>query len=146
MSPSSWTPVNTSPPPELPAPGAIAATVAWCRNHPLPHQPLPHRPACGSRHAVDREEPRHAQNWQFCALGRGEPTSGGQRILDVHSGRPRDPVPLEYSIERATWAITSGLDAVMVGWPGAAQDRLPADVPSIRRACPGRSEEHTYEL
>jgi hypothetical protein len=26
-------------------------------------------------------------------------------------------VPLEYSIERATWAITSGLDAVMVGWP-----------------------------
>jgi len=39
-----------------------------------------------------------------------------------------DPVPLEYSIERPTWAITNGLDAVMVGWPGAAQDRLPADV------------------
>jgi hypothetical protein len=48
-----------------------------------------------------------------------------------------DPVPLEYSIERATWAITSGHDAVMVGWPGAAQDRLPADVPAPRCGCPG---------
>jgi hypothetical protein len=30
---------------------------------------------------------------------------------------------------RLTCAITSRLDAVMVGWPDAAQDRLPADVP-----------------
>jgi hypothetical protein len=38
-------------------------------------------------------------------------------------------VPPEYSIERLTCAIASRLDAAMVGWPGAAQDRLSADVP-----------------
>jgi len=42
----------------------------------------------------------------------------------------------EYSIEWLTCAIASRLDAVMVGWPGAAQDRLPADVPGTRRGCP----------
>ena len=46
-------------------------------------------------------------------------------------------VPPEYSTERLTCAIASRLDAVMVGWPGAAQDRLPADVPGTRRSCPG---------
>ena len=43
----------------------------------------------------------------------------------------RDPVPPEYSIERLTCAIASRLDVVMVGWPGAAQDRLSADVPVL---------------
>ena len=37
-------------------------------------------------------------------------------------------MPLEYSIAWLTCAVASRLDAVMVGWPGAAQDRLPADV------------------
>jgi transposase len=46
-------------------------------------------------------------------------------------------VPPEYSIERLTCAIASRLDTVMVGWPGAAQDRLSADVPGTRRGCPG---------
>ena len=41
------------------------------------------------------------------------------------------------SIERLTSAIASRLDAVMVGWPGAAQDRLSADVPGTRRSCLG---------
>jgi hypothetical protein len=35
------------------------------------------------------------------------------------------PVAPENSIERLTCAIASRFDAVMVGWPGAAQDRLP---------------------
>jgi len=34
--------------------------------------------------------------------------------------------PLEYSIEWLTCAIASRLDVVMVGLPGAPQDRLPA--------------------
>jgi hypothetical protein len=46
-------------------------------------------------------------------------------------------VPPEYSIERLTCAIASRLDAVIVGWPSAAQDRLPVDVPGTRRSCPG---------
>jgi hypothetical protein len=48
-----------------------------------------------------------------------------------------DPVPLEYSIEWLTCAIASRLDVVMVGWPGAAQDRLPADSSATRPGCPG---------
>jgi DNA-binding XRE family transcriptional regulator len=40
-----------------------------------------------------------------------------------------DPVPLEYSIARLTFAIARRPVAVMVGWPGAAQDRLSAGVP-----------------
>jgi hypothetical protein len=47
------------------------------------------------------------------------------------------PVPLEYSIEWLTCAIANRLDVVMVGWPGAAQDRLPADSPATRPGCPG---------
>ena len=49
----------------------------------------------------------------------------------------RQPVPPEYSIEWLTCAIASRLDAMMVGWPGAAQDRLPADMPGTRPGCPG---------
>jgi len=46
------------------------------------------------------------------------------------------PVPLEYSIERPC-AFASSQDAVMAGWPGAAQDRLPAGLPATRPGCPG---------
>jgi len=42
---------------------------------------------------------------------------------------PPNPVPLEYSIGWLTRAIGSRLDVVMVGLPGAAQDRLSAHVP-----------------
>src|SRR5450759_870126 len=52
-------------------------------------------------------------------------------------GTPRGPVPLEYSIEWLTCAIASRLDVVMVGLPGAAQDRLPAHVPGTRPGRPG---------
>jgi hypothetical protein len=47
------------------------------------------------------------------------------------------PVPLEYSVARLTWAIASRPVAVMVGWSGAAKDRLPAGVPRSRRGCAG---------
>ncbi len=40
-------------------------------------------------------------------------------------------MPIEYSIERPTWAITSRLDALKVGLPGVAQDRLLADEPVL---------------
>jgi hypothetical protein len=43
-------------------------------------------------------------------------------------------VPLEYSIAWLTCALASGPVAVMVSWPGAAQDRVPADVPRLLRA------------
>ena len=46
-----------------------------------------------------------------------------------------DPVPLEYSTEELTCPIASRPVAVMVDWPGAAQDRLPADVPGPRCGC-----------
>jgi len=45
---------------------------------------------------------------------------------------PADPVPLEYSIVWLTCAIASRFDVVMVGLPGAVQDRLPAHVPGTR--------------
>jgi hypothetical protein len=48
-----------------------------------------------------------------------------------------DGVPLEYSIEWLTCAIASRLDVVMVGLPGASQDRLPAHVPGARPGRPG---------
>ena len=58
--------------------------------------------------------------------------------------RGQDPVPLEYSIDWLTCAIASRLGAVMVGWPGAAQDRLLAGAPGTRLGCPylprGRGE------
>ena len=55
-----------------------------------------------------------------------------------------DPVPLEYSIEWLTCAVAGRLDTVMVGWAGAAQDRLRADLPDTRpdrRAVPRRPGE-----
>jgi hypothetical protein len=51
--------------------------------------------------------------------------------------QPRRRVPLEYSIGQLTCTIASRLVAVMVGWPGAAQDRLPASSPGTRPRCPG---------
>src|SRR5207248_9982461 len=48
-----------------------------------------------------------------------------------------EPVPLEYSIGCVICTVASMMDAVMVGLPGAAQDRLPADVPGTRAGRPG---------
>jgi hypothetical protein len=48
-----------------------------------------------------------------------------------------DLVPLEYSIVRLSCAFTCNLDAVMAGWPGAAQDRLPAGSPDTQPHDPG---------
>jgi hypothetical protein len=45
-------------------------------------------------------------------------------------------VPLENSIEWLNCAVASGLDAVMVGWPGAAEDHLLTDAPDTRPGCP----------
>jgi hypothetical protein len=54
------------------------------------------------------------------------PTREGSSFsLRDPTGRWRQPVPPEYSILCLTCAIASRLDAVIVGWPGAAQDRLP---------------------
>jgi hypothetical protein len=52
------------------------------------------------------------------------------------AGDRGEPVPLEYSIAWLTCAFASSQDAVMVGWPGATQDRLPASPPDIRPRCP----------
>jgi hypothetical protein len=52
-------------------------------------------------------------------------------------GRAPDPVPFEYSIGCVTCTVASMMDAVMVGLPGAAQDRLPAHVPGTRPGRPG---------
>ena len=41
----------------------------------------------------------------------------------------KGPVPLEYSIGCVTCTVVNMMDAVMVGLPGYAQDRLPPDVP-----------------
>src|ERR1035438_7816107 len=57
-------------------------------------------------------------------------------LSHLHPGlRLAGPVPLEYSIGWLTCAIAGRLDVVMVGLPGAAKDRLSADVPGTR---PGR--------
>jgi hypothetical protein len=45
-------------------------------------------------------------------------------------------VPLEYSIGWLACAVANMMEAVMVGWPGAAQDRLPAELPRSRPSCP----------
>jgi hypothetical protein len=39
------------------------------------------------------------------------------------------PVPPEYSIGWLTCTVASRLETMMVGWTGAAQDRLRADLP-----------------
>jgi hypothetical protein len=48
-----------------------------------------------------------------------------------------DLVPLEYSIGLLTCAVAGRLHAVVLGWPGAAQDRLRADMPGTRPGRPG---------
>src|SRR5215472_4901117 len=50
---------------------------------------------------------------------------------------PCHPVPLDYSIWGVTCTVVGMTDAVMAGLPGAAQDRLPADVPDTRPGHPG---------
>ena len=47
------------------------------------------------------------------------------------------PVPLEYSIGWVTCTVADMTGAVVVGLRGAAQDRLPADVPDARPGRPG---------
>jgi hypothetical protein len=47
------------------------------------------------------------------------------------------PVPLEYSIAWLICAVTCGREAVMVGWPGAAQDYLLDSPPCSRPRRPG---------
>jgi hypothetical protein len=59
-------------------------------------------------------------------------TPGTKRIRSAR--HPDHRVPPECSIEWLTCAIASRLDAVMVGWPGAAEDRLSADGPGTRRS------------
>jgi len=71
------------------------------------------------------------------AAARGRRAAPHQAQAPVGLGRPRgarraDPVPLEYSTEGLTCPIASRPVAVRVGWPGAAQDRLLADVPGPR--------------
>jgi hypothetical protein len=66
-----------------------------------------------------------AQPWYFRTGRELELAKAGGFRLD-------DPVPLEYSTEGLTCPIASRPVAVMVGWPGAAQDRLLADVPGPR--------------
>jgi hypothetical protein len=61
----------------------------------------------------------------------------GLGVREVARRVPCNPVPPEYSIERLTCAIASRIDAVMVGLPGAAQDRLPASSPATQSRCPG---------
>jgi hypothetical protein len=60
----------------------------------------------------------------FAALGGQDVGVAGVGVAPAQAGL----VPLEYSIERLTCAIATRLDAVMVGWPDAAQDRIPADL------------------
>ena len=69
----------------------------------------------------------------------GAATRTGKHRWDrsVIWGMLRNPVPLEYSIEWLTCAIASRLDVVMVGLPGASQDRLRAHVPGARPGRPG---------
>jgi hypothetical protein len=43
-----------------------------------------------------------------------------------------DPVTLEYSIARLICAFLRGREAMMAGWPGAAQDRIPAGPPGTQ--------------
>jgi hypothetical protein len=56
--------------------------------------------------------------------------SGG--LLLHGASRQREPVPLEYSIGVVDLRCGRRLDAVVLGWPGAAQDRLRADASNAR--------------
>ena len=62
-----------------------------------------------------------------------------RRFLPEPGGAPRyvGPVPLEYSIAWLICAVTCGREAVMVGWPGAAQDHLLDSPPRSRPRPPG---------
>src|ERR1039457_7455250 len=61
-------------------------------------------------------------------------------MLVMHRRNQRnDPVPPENSITGLNCDLDLAADAVMVGWPDAAQDRLSADALVIRPSCPGVS-------
>src|ERR1700722_9227172 len=62
----------------------------------------------------------------------------GTCLLTAARFQPPAPVPPENSIVPLTARITCAAGAVMVGWPGAAQDRLPADALVIQPGCPDR--------
>src|ERR1017187_6261184 len=67
-----------------------------------------------------------------------------RQTLPDRARRRANRVPLEYSIGWLTCAVADRLDRVMVGWAGAAQDRLRADLPDTRpgrRAVPRRPGE-----
>src|ERR1019366_2666485 len=64
-------------------------------------------------------------------------TQGQKSCIDGTCAHDRHPVPLEYSIAWLTCAFASGQGAVVGGWPGATQDRLPAGSPDTRPRCPG---------
>ena len=51
---------------------------------------------------------------------------------------PGSPVPPGYSIALAALHCCRQVDVVMAGWPGAAHDRLPADMPHGRPGVPRR--------
>jgi hypothetical protein len=79
-------------------------------------------------------------DWQFVLWDPGEGTvlAEGHTIpvawngTDTGLGPGIDAVPLEYSVGWLTCAVADRLDMVMVGWTGAAQDRLPAGPPDAR--------------
>ena len=66
-------------------------------------------------------------------------TGHGRRtaLRQGHELSRSQAVPLEYSIGWLTCAFASSQGAVMVGWPGATQDRLPAGSPATRPSRPG---------
>jgi hypothetical protein len=72
-----------------------------------------------------------AQDWFSADLARAGVGCGDAGTGAIVRDALADAVPLEYSIEWLTCAIASRLDVVMVGLPGAAQDRLPAHVPVL---------------
>src|SRR5258708_32864355 len=90
-------------------------------------------PGWAAGHPADPRSPDRPRS-----SGRGLPVPGprpGRAVHRILRPGPRgrrhrgDPVPIEYSIARLTCAFASSRGAVMVGWPGAAQDRLPAISP-----------------
>ena len=58
---------------------------------------------------------------------------------------PEELVPPKYSIAWLICAVTCGREAVMVGWPGAAQDHLPDSPPYSRPRRPGALQDLAKE-
>jgi hypothetical protein len=82
----------------------------------------------GAAVSVRAEDRIHGSYQQSCSPGVPPLMSTGHVLaVRVPPDHATNRVPPEYSIVWLTCAIASRLDAAMVGWPGAAQDRLPAD-------------------